>query len=190
MSDMNLDETLRALRESAATETPSASLESALLGEFRRHHRQKGRQRIWIGLGIGVAASLLVALALKPERPPVAMKTPPAVPVLVPEKNVPPPPQVAVATTPAPRRRVVRKPQARPQAAQQARREIGTDFIPIPYAPDFRAEDSAAIVRVKLPRYSLQTVGLPFNPERANERIDADVLMGQDGIARAIRFVH
>jgi hypothetical protein len=188
MSDINLDETLRALRESAATETPSASLESALLGEFRRHHRQKGRRRIWIGIGIGVAASLLIVMALKPERPPVAIKTPAPAPVLTTPPQ--PPPVVVAATTPTPRRRVMRKPQARPQAAQQAGREVGTDFIPIPYAPDFRAEDSAAVVRVKLPRYSLQTVGLPFNPERANERIDADVLMGQDGIARAIRFVH
>jgi hypothetical protein len=131
---------------------------------------------------MGVAASLLIATALKPEHPPVAIRTPAPVPVL----TTPPPPPVVVATTPAPRRRVMRK----PQSTQQATQEVGTDFIPIPYAPDFRAEDSAAVVRVKLPRYSLQTVGLPFNPELANERIDADVLMGQDGIARAIRFVH
>jgi hypothetical protein len=184
MSDINLDETLRALRESAAAEVPSPSLESALLREFRSHHRQKSRRRVWIGIGIGVAASLLIAMALKPEHPPVAIKTPPPVPVLTTPPSQPPP--VVVATTQAPRRRAMRKPQAKPQRTQ----EVGTDFIPIPYAPDFRAEDSAAVVRVKLPRYSLQTVGLPFNPERANERIDADVLMGQDGIARAIRFVH
>jgi hypothetical protein len=188
MSDINLDETLRALRESAAAEAPSALLESELLAEFRRHHRQKGRRRVWIGIGMGVAASHLIAIALRPERPPVAIKTPPPVPAIT--APPPPPRAVAAAATPAPRRRVMRKPQVRPQPPQQARREVGTDFIPIPYAPDFRAEDSAAIVRVKLPRYSLQTVGLPFNPERANERIDADVLMGQDGIARAIRFVH
>jgi len=140
---------------------------------------------VWIGVGIGIAASLFIALAWKTERPPVAVKTPPALPVLVPGPKIAPQQPVAVATR-APRRRVIRKPQAPPQTSP----EVGTDFIPIPYAPDFRAEDPAAIVRVKLPRYSLQTVGLPFNPERANERIDADVLMGQDGIARAIRFVH
>jgi hypothetical protein len=32
-------------------------------------------------------------------------------------------------------------------------------------------------------------VGLPVNEERANERIRADMVLGQDGIARAVRFV-
>jgi hypothetical protein len=184
MSDMNLDETLRALRESAANEAPSASLEPSLLREFRRHHRQKTRRQMWIGIGIGVAASLLIALALKPEHPPAAAKITPRVPVL----SAPPQPVVAVAVQPQRRPlRVSHKPAAK---LPQPTPEVATDFIPIPYAPDFHAEDSAAIVRMELPRYSLQTVGLPFNPERANERIGADVLMGQDGIARAIRFVH
>ena len=31
---------------------------------------------------------------------------------------------------------------------------------------------------------------LPVNYERAGERVKADVLLGDDGIARAIRFVH
>jgi len=35
----------------------------------------------------------------------------------------------------------------------------------------------------------MRTVGLPINEERASERIQADVLLGQDGIARAIRFI-
>jgi hypothetical protein len=189
MSDINLDESLRALRESAANEEAPVALESALLREFRRHHSNKGRQRVWIGVGIGVAASLFIALVWNRETRPVAVKMPPPIPILTREpKSAPAPllaPQVIVAAR-ASRRRVSRKVRAVPQAPPV----VGTDFIPLPYAPELRGEDSAAIVRVKLPRYSLQTVGLPFNPERANERIDADVLMGQDGIARAIRFVH
>jgi hypothetical protein len=35
----------------------------------------------------------------------------------------------------------------------------------------------------------MRLVGLPVNEERANERIRADMVLGQDGIARAVRFV-
>ncbi len=184
MSDMNLDESLRALRQAAVDEAPSPALESSLLQEFRRHHSNKKRQRAWIGAGIGLAACLLIALGWNRDEPPVALKTPPVVPVLTPEPVKAPAPEVAVARVS--RRRTSRGVRPAPPPPQPIR----TDFIPLPYAPELHGEDAAAIVRVKLPRYSLQTVGLPFNPERANERIDADVLMGQDGIARAIRFVH
>jgi hypothetical protein len=40
-----------------------------------------------------------------------------------------------------------------------------------------------------LPRSALASLGLPMNVERANERVKADVLLGHDGLARAIRFV-
>ena len=45
------------------------------------------------------------------------------------------------------------------------------------------------MVRVELPRSALARFGLPMNMNRANEKIKADVLVGTDGLARAIRFV-
>jgi hypothetical protein len=44
-------------------------------------------------------------------------------------------------------------------------------------------------MRVELPRSTLAGFGLPVNMERVNERVKADVLVGPDGQARAIRFV-
>jgi len=44
-------------------------------------------------------------------------------------------------------------------------------------------------VRVELPGSALGEVGLPFDPETAPESVKADVVLGQDGLARAIRFV-
>ena len=44
-------------------------------------------------------------------------------------------------------------------------------------------------MRVELPRSALMSFGLPMNMERAGERIKADVVVGEDGLARAIRFV-
>ena len=45
------------------------------------------------------------------------------------------------------------------------------------------------MVRVELPRYAMARFGLPVNMERYDERVKADVWLGADGLARAIRFV-
>lgn len=67
--------------------------------------------------------------------------------------------------------------------------EMTTDFLPLTYAAGVEPLDRGHVVRVELPRSALTTMGLPMNAERAGERIEADVLLGEDGIARAIRFV-
>jgi hypothetical protein len=67
--------------------------------------------------------------------------------------------------------------------------EIATDFMPLTYDGGAMAMDSGHVVRVELPRTALVSMGLPMNPERAGELVKADVLMGDDGVARAIRFV-
>jgi hypothetical protein len=67
--------------------------------------------------------------------------------------------------------------------------EIATDFFPF-MAVDSIFPGEQQLVRVKLPRYALEVFGLPLNRERAREPIDADVLVGDDGLVRAIRFVH
>ena len=45
------------------------------------------------------------------------------------------------------------------------------------------------MVRVRLPRSALAAFGLPMNEQRAEETIQADVVLGEDGLARAVRFV-
>jgi hypothetical protein len=50
-------------------------------------------------------------------------------------------------------------------------------------------QDGGQLVRVELPRSAMASFGLPVNLDRANERVKADVLVGSDGQARAIRFV-
>ena len=67
--------------------------------------------------------------------------------------------------------------------------ELATDFLPLGDASDLASLESGQIVRVKLPRSSLASFGLPLNTERAGEPIKADVVLGEDGRARAIRFV-
>jgi hypothetical protein len=67
--------------------------------------------------------------------------------------------------------------------------EIATDFMPVAYGDNPNELENGRIVRVEMPRSALAQFGLPVNMERANERIKADVLIGDDGMARAIRFV-
>jgi anti-sigma factor RsiW len=67
--------------------------------------------------------------------------------------------------------------------------EIATAFIPLDTGRGLAPADSLQLVRVELPRAALVSFGLPMNVERADQRIKADILVGNDGVARAIRFV-
>jgi len=67
--------------------------------------------------------------------------------------------------------------------------EIVTDYIPLTYLADATAVESGTVLRVELPPSALIAVGLPAPVERTNSRVKADVVVGDDGVARAVRFV-
>lgn len=67
--------------------------------------------------------------------------------------------------------------------------EIATDFLPVTYGGAANLSEGGRIMRVELPRSAMATFGLPVNMDRANDRVKADVLVGVDGLAHAIRFV-
>jgi len=67
--------------------------------------------------------------------------------------------------------------------------EVATDFLPLTFVDDSRAQQSGHVVRVQVLRSALIAFGVPMNMERAGELITADVVVGEDGLARAIRFV-
>jgi hypothetical protein len=62
-------------------------------------------------------------------------------------------------------------------------------FYPLPGADLLSPLDYGTVVRVQLPRPALQEVGFPVAGDRMMERVEADILIGQDGLARAVRFV-
>jgi len=66
-------------------------------------------------------------------------------------------------------------------------KEVATDFILLTYDGEVGSE--AQLVRMELPRSAMASFGLPVNMDRADQRVKADVLLGADGLARAIRFV-
>jgi hypothetical protein len=67
--------------------------------------------------------------------------------------------------------------------------EVATDFLPVTYGGMANLADGGRMVRVQLPRSAMASFGLPVNMDRANEWVKADVLVGVDGLAHAIRFV-
>jgi hypothetical protein len=73
--------------------------------------------------------------------------------------------------------------------AQPAQEEIATSFISLTQGYTLPMSEGGQVVRVELPRSALASFGLPVNAQRLNEPVKADVVVGNDGIARAIRFV-
>ncbi len=66
--------------------------------------------------------------------------------------------------------------------------EVVTEYFPL-NGNSLTTNEEMQVVRVKLPRHVLAAFGLPVNEARANERVTADVLLGADGLAHAVRFV-
>jgi hypothetical protein len=175
-----------------AGRTASAAVEQALLSAFReREFVGRPRRRV---LWLGVAAAAVAALLMVP----VTVQKPHA-PQIVNVPTLMPAPAVEPTKIIAPVYRETRKPVVRtlramrpkapipkPQSAREDR-EVVTDFIPVIYDPE--PVDHGRMVRVRLPRSALAAFGLPMNEQRAEETIQADVVLGEDGLARAVRFV-
>jgi len=80
----------------------------------------------------------------------------------------------APVTTPTPRRVVAS--------------EVRTGYLPLTYG-DLPMEESR-VVRLAIPRTTLVTFGLaPVDVAESSEMVLADVVVGEDGLARAVRFV-
>jgi hypothetical protein len=63
------------------------------------------------------------------------------------------------------------------------------EYIPLTYLAAATAIDTGTIVRVQLSRSALVRLGLPINIESSSETVKAEVVMGDDGVARAIRLI-
>src|SRR5260370_5540077 len=63
-------------------------------------------------------------------------------------------------------------------------------FIPLPNSAGVASdEDDVNLVRVEVPRSAMIALGLDVSADRAEELVEADVLLGSNGVARAVRFL-
>jgi len=180
MSEERALQALRALAENDLGVQASPALEARLLREFRsRRPHQRNR---WPAIA-ALAAGGLIAVLLLVHRSPKSTARVPAVPISAPESFAGPEPAPTPKALAAPRK-MNRKLTALRRPEQ---REVMTDFFPLMNpAPPF---ERGQMLRVQLPAAAMRTVGLPVREERMADPIQADVLVGEEGMARAIRFV-
>ena len=77
---------------------------------------------------------------------------------------------------------------ARPAATVAAPRETVTEFLPLIDAPPPTL--NGVLIRVSLPAAKLQAAGIPVAAYSMHDPVTADLLVGEDGLPRAIRFVN
>ncbi len=197
MSDERILEALQALKEVDRELEASPDVGVRLQVEFRARWRRRVLRRAagWmLAAAAAVMAAFLMSRAPSSEAPAVAVG---------PERILTAPSQ-AVAELPPVRirpraaRRSARASQASvrviaPAAAERggardfAVPDVVTGFYPLmDPAPPF---ERGQILRVNLPASAMRAVGLPVHEDRLSEPVRADVLLGEEGLPRAIRFI-
>jgi len=73
-------------------------------------------------------------------------------------------------------------------ATLAADEDSDASFYPLPEAEALPAVENAMVVRVQLPVSSLRLMGVPVSEEGADASVQAELLLGQDGLARAVRL--
>lgn len=180
--DSDLNVALRMLAEAAPREAPPR-VEAALRSAFRRY---RSARRLRTGMVVAIAAgATAAALAVFAWTLPAAAGPPARV-----TGRTVPPPRVAWVNPAA----IQKAQHARPWSVHQPARtpmtaSTATDFVPLPYGDDALVGENARIVRVELPGSALRLAGFSIAQERVNERFQADVVLGADGLAHAVRFV-
>jgi len=171
---------LKALAENDREKEAPAGVEARLVGVF---HSRRRRGRRWAAI-LATAAALAIAALWWTNRPaqPAVSAVPPVSRVPEEDQSRPvPAAQAKVARTP---RKATRKV---PAGRQPVPHEVVTDFFALMNpAPSF---GRGQMLRVQLPAAAMQTVGLPVPEERLGDLVQADVLVGEEGMPRAIRFV-
>lgn len=66
---------------------------------------------------------------------------------------------------------------------------IATDYMPVGFTRPLYPGEFVQVVRISVPRLEMARFGLPVFEGSVQGRVQADVVLGEDGIARAIRFV-
>jgi hypothetical protein len=176
---------LRRLREEMQVQSAPEALEAKLASAFREHHAgRRLANRRWIWASAAVAASLLLVIGrwFSPATLSQAPSTPERVAIA--PKVVETETMKAASVTPKTTRVRNRRKPPHVQASAKPRPQE-KEFIRIPYAPALDPYDSGQVIRVSMPGASVRRLGLPV----VVDRVQADVLLGDDGVARAIRLV-
>jgi hypothetical protein len=64
-----------------------------------------------------------------------------------------------------------------------------SDFVPVPNAARIEPNEDVHLVRVEATRSAMMALGIVVGAENASDTVTADVVLGSDGLARAVRLV-
>lgn len=172
--DPKLESALRALADETSAAGASPHVQTALLEELRacRNSSPKAVWPWWALAGCAAAAGLLLFLAPARHPQPAA---PPPVPAAVAFR----PPEVPAGPVAVPER-------PRPVARRASLRERA--LTPWYYNQALPPARSGQVLRVRVSREVAASFGA-LSIAAAGDTVTADLLIGEDGMARAIRFV-
>jgi hypothetical protein len=195
----------RAVAAEIATEEAPARVETALLAAFREHRKVANSPTVmalsskthrWFLRPAAVAASILVLLSalgiywmysnslndadqgLAELVAPIELPRPGTAVVELGDKNT----------------HLLPGARAMGQGHQRVRRksnqtELVTEFYPLMDEEELDSSEVTQVVRVELPASALSAAGITVGPDLAGVPVKAEVALGYDGLARAIRFV-
>ena len=198
------------LAAGADSETAPSSVKANLMAAFAEQEKKRsagnvveiaerrpGRWPIVAGVTAAVAAAILLAVIL-PLWQQASRQTPPPIKAAV----ITPTPNNVVSSTaikiePSAVPTISKKPhairKAKPIQAASGYQTVASksrdEYVPLTYLAKTTAIDTGMIVRVRLSRSALVSLGLPVNLENTSDSVSAEVVMGDDGVARAIRLV-
>lgn len=182
---------LRALAADEQSMQAPAQVEAMLLAAFRERNWRRSTAWTWWRWAGAAAALAAVALWLAGERPWERVVSSPAAQIQAARSPAAAQPvprdagakrnnEVAIKSSPRAR--------SRPIPRQEAA-EASNEFIALTYGGSSYPVGDSMVVRVELPRSAPMLVGLPVGGGDISGTVTADVVLGQDGVARAIRFV-
>jgi len=207
IAEERLSASLQALAVSSETKASDA-VEGRLLEAFRARQlqakssvaaaetkvvpfRKTATRTPWMWAGAIAAAVALIALLVSvrsgsngPEGT-IAKQTPV---VVTPKES----PQVAAVTPsrePEAPQRTIPVRRVTPKRQTSEPRMVATEFVPMERGGFIEPMDRGQLVRMQVPRMAMRNAGFPVREDRLSEPVLADVLVGEDGTARGIRFV-
>lgn len=170
-TEIRLAKAMSRLAAEVSDAAPPRELESMLLRQFDRAVLWRRRRMLLFATGAGAIAASLATLWIVTSRP-----APPL------------PPQVVAAPVPeAPK--IVARPKRERTVRQQAAAAPEMPFVPIPYVTPLDRYERFDIVRMELPVAALIAAGFEIQSPDTGALAEADVVVGQDGRARAVRLI-
>jgi len=186
---------LRALAKEDESLCAPVYLETRLAAAFRQHKERSSmawKPWVWAAAAAVVAIGWLIA---RPSRQAVSTAVMGKIAhATSPSKPTAAAPQLAAKNDDVPARtHVSRKPvetRRRMSRENQTEADATNEFVSFPYSDTAYPVGDGMMVRVQLPRMAPAMIGLPVAPgSDTSGTVTADVVIGQDGVARAIRFV-